>query len=458
MSLAEDPAHRCMLHHEASGTTHVMPYHINHWNLCSVHGWQGRCHSPCKLAQIQPVHGTGKPCYDVRRPPHPALVPSVTAELLVRADLAAQGSPALRTVWKNKILRVRSFVHDGFWVRAHFVLSQGMWASLRGIPFFVHLHRNASCADITAACEAETHIPHADCLVQHICDAYSSQGESGWEEYFEPINRVPLRDIYRRWREENIVEMSCDAAWYFNAGIMGGDPMVSIYAETWEQASLYRARNAQLVAKWVRVRPDILRMANQEWGRITRGGTVIGVHLRGTDKFISPKVPPEQYFELIDAFLTAHQESSPRGHAHEPSRGRRAHSHKDQPPMIFLATDDAQYQQQMLTRYGNARITQLFDGKILRAQANNAIWADQSSSSVPHAKGLQVLLDTLLLSKCDFLLKPSSAVSEFAIYFNPRLANNSYDFNLHGQPLPRWLPQNKQTGSMLASPLSSLNS
>eukprot|EP00966_Prymnesium_polylepis_P231536 5356822-Prymnesium_polylepis.1 len=223
----------------------------------------------------------------------------------------------MRPIWKGKILRARSFVHDGFWVRAHFVMSQGMWAALRGMPFFVHLHRRASCSDIAASCEVEMHKPKAECLEQQLCDAYSSDPksstgsnwEAGWEEYFEPINGIPRRQIYQRWRPENIVELSCDAAWYFNAGIMGGDTMVSIYAETWQQASMYRARNAALVAKWVRVRPDLLAQAEVEWRRITRGaGPVIGVHLRGTDKFILPKVPPERYYELIDAFLAAHQD------------------------------------------------------------------------------------------------------------------------------------------------------
>ena len=33
----------------------------------------------------------------------------------------------------------------------------------------------------------------------------------------------------------------------------------------------------------------------------------------------------------------------------------------------------------------------------------------------------QVLLDMLLLSRCDFLLHAASGVAEFAIYFNPAL-------------------------------------
>ena len=61
--------------------------------------------------------------------------------------------------------------------------------------------------------------------------------------------------------------------------------------------------------------------------------------------------------------------------------------------------------------------------------------ADDASA---HSRGLEVLLDTLLLARCDFLLKPASSVSEFALYFNPRLVNHSFDFELEGQPEPEW--------------------
>ena len=44
-----------------------------------------------------------------------------------------------------------------------------------------------------------------------------------------------------------------------------------------------------------------------------------------------------------------------------------------------------------------------------------------------------MLVETLLLSHCDFLVKSSSAVSEFAIYFNPRLMAASYDFGIADQ-------------------------
>ena len=53
--------------------------------------------------------------------------------------------------------------------------------------------------------------------------------------------------------------------------------------------------------------------------------------------------------------------------------------------------------------------------------------------------GADVLLDTLLLSRANFLLKGTSAVAEFALYFNPALAANTLDLELtdHG-PRPKW--------------------
>ena len=43
-----------------------------------------------------------------------------------------------------------------------------------------------------------------------------------------------------------------------------------------------------------------------------------------------------------------------------------------------------------------------------------------------------------MLSMCDYLLKSASAMSEFALYFNPRLINASYDFSLAGSAPPEW--------------------
>ena len=106
--------------------------------------------------------------------------------------------------------------------------------------------------------------------------------------------------------------------------------------------------------------------------------------------------------------------------------------------MIFLATDDVGYQQAILERYGSHRVAQLHDGEIARAEGQHAVWREHAADAA-HAKGLEVVLDTLLLAKCDFLLKSASAVSEFALYFAPRLINQSYDFSLEDDSSPPFM-------------------
>jgi len=56
------------------------------------------------------------------------------------------------------------------------------------------------------------------------------------------------------------------------------------------------------------------------------------------------------------------------------------------------------------------------------------------SGSLAH----DVLIDTMALASCDFLIKATSFVSEVAIYLNPSLMNNSFDLGLRGHPPLPW--------------------
>ena len=69
---------------------------------------------------------------------------------------------------------------------------------------------------------------------------------------------------------------------------------------------------------------------------------------------------------------------------------------------------------------------------------NSGYHAHLLNTSGDPSLGRDVLLDTLLLSRTDFLLKSCSSVSEFALYWTPHLINRSYDFTLTGSPLPPW--------------------
>ena len=147
----------------------------------------------------------------------------------------------------------------------------------------------------------------------------------------------------------------------------------------------------------------------------TRGGIrVLGVHLRGTDKRLRAVIPPAQYYPLIDSFL-----------AHHPRRGR-----------ILLATEDGKFRSVLLHRYGSVVMEA---GHKVAASA----WLGTHSGAEGWQRGSEVLLDTLLLAKCDFLLKSASAVSEFALAYNPDLIFNSVDFNFRHHQRPPWAAERK---------------
>ena len=276
------------------------------------------------------------------------------------------------------------------------VLKQALWATARGIPFFVDLHggANVTCGSVRGT--------------TRVCDAYAGPqiDSDGWSSYFEPIPKRLAID--GSGVKPKVVEMDCVAAAYYY------DP--DIYPMNVDSAQTIRLRMSRLVAQWLRVRPKLLAQANHEWtSRVLRPdprpGTAVstlGVHLRGSDKSILPRVDPAAYWPLIDAFLATHSN-----------------------PRIVLATDDATYARRLVQRYGASVVRQQRGGEYLfRDSRGAAMWKMRTKLHGAHLMGVQVLLDTLLLSRCDYLLKAASAVSEFAIYFKPRLINNSFDFQI----------------------------
>ena len=144
-------------------------------------------------------------------------------------------------------------------------------------------------------------------------------------------------------------------------------------------------------------------------------------------------MPPEAYFPWIDAWLAAHEDA-----------------------LVFVATDEAAYHARIVRRYGawrarggarargGGRVVSAGAGYhsanvIADAAARGGGWAKggevrhaartatraipidlphRSPANLPpiSSPDAQVLLDALLLARCDFLIKSASAVAEFAIW------------------------------------------
>jgi hypothetical protein len=254
----------------------------------------------------------------------------------------------------------------------------------------------------------------------------ASSGPNVWEYYFEPVAGISSAEA------ENLVRTGKAKAWQLNA-------MEIVRLHHWESRSVFtypyqyykwiedrsrwfdarwwraqRVKGRRLVERYVRVRPEILEKADRFQAARFRPA-MLGVHIRGTDKketgtgpVLSRIVPPDEYFPAIDEYLRKQADAG-----------------------IFLATDQAQFREALHARYGDRVV---WYSELLSRSAVN-VFQVNDAGPVNRLKGEEVLIDALLLSRCDFMFKCTSAVGEFAHYFSPRL--QSLDLNFATLPTTR---------------------
>ena len=183
-----------------------------------------------------------------------------------------------------------------------------------------------------------------------------------------------------------------------------------VYDAAWYRRMRERAHG--VIARHVRLKPHVRRKVTAAWARIRGNATrVLGVHVRGTDKEVivgGGIVPPAVYLPHIRHYLRRHGEGT----------------------RVFVATDSPSFLATLRAELGGERVVKAYDA--VRSESN--IFLDEHSASTGYRKGEDVLVDALLLARCDFLLRAQSAVAEFAIYFNPKLIENSRDLQLRLPP------------------------
>ena len=116
----------------------------------------------------------------------------------------------------------------------------------------------------------------------------------------------------------------------------------------------------------------------------------LGTHYRGTDKNDSWHTNPvshENFLILVKDFIDRRPDIK----------------------SIFVATDEFSFVQKMKAEFSPLEIINLGDVEFHKKSTNN------------HEKGERALLDCLLLSRCKYLLKCSSALSGFSKVINPEL-------------------------------------
>jgi hypothetical protein len=209
-------------------------------------------------------------------------------------------------------------------------------------------------------------------------------GENWWDYYFEPIAIG-----HRQGAVTRIFDNDNNPFFEFN---FGTHPLVSN-----EVDGLPRKAWADLVRRHIRVRPHIREKADRFVRDNFEGAFVLGIHYRGTDKIEeSPRVPYEQVIAAVrDATRLAH----PR------------------PWKLFVATDEQPFVE---------HVRHLFPGKTIhlhlaRSTSEPGVQGLHFQLAGDYRNGEGALLDCLLLSRCDRLIRTESTLGLCATLFNPEI-------------------------------------
>jgi len=164
-----------------------------------------------------------------------------------------------------------------------------------------------------------------------------------------------------------------------------------------------------IIQKYVRVKSSILKKVDDFQLKLMKDFYVIGIHYRGTDTVTSYpnyKIPYSQFTDTINQLL---ETLSPK----ELENFR-----------MFVATDEKPYLDLMKERYGEDRI--LYWDQSPRALSSNTTKGTHytsldSLSTTRYIRGESALIDSLLLSRCNYLIKNRSGLSNASVAFNPKL-------------------------------------
>ena len=258
-----------------------------------------------------------------------------------------------------------------------------------------------------------------------------SHGENAWEYWFRQPGGYRLGAATVRGRWVRSLQVSA-------VDIVAYQGPVTGYGRTdtydWDRLSSSRAIAHSLLGDLGAnlVRPELRSRALEIFGAWRRRSRhILGVHMRGTDKVVRRKVPPEAYFVFIDAYLNTYPDA-----------------------LVLVATDDHAYLQRMKRRYGGGGSQgasqggmqeSSLQGRLVRRRESVVYRKDpfgEGRGRGGYLRGEDVLLDALLLAQCDFLLKSSSAVAEFALWVRPQLQSRHLDLQVSdrfaSQSLPAW--------------------
>jgi len=218
--------------------------------------------------------------------------------------------------------------------------------------------------------------------VQWVGGLYSdpNKGSNWWEYYFEQIGDINDKDK---------IHLSHDMSW--------------------NRQEITRERSNKLIKQYVKIKPHIKDKINGFWSEnFNPTNNVLGIHLRLTDKFnctshgepaTGRPISVEEYIKHANIYIE-----------------------KNDNVKIFLATDSIDDIKKMEEAFGDRLV---YRKDVIRSSGTRSVHHGMKGDN--YKKGEDVLIDCLLLSKCNFLFKGISNVAVCTLFFNNELEH----FNLN---------------------------
>lgn len=294
---------------------------------------------------------------------------------------------------------------DGLVAQLNGVVVQLQFARRMGLKPIIHLHeRSYMFGGPNPYFDAET-------------------GPNVWDYYYEPVG-ASGPDLQALVRDGKVCTLSTASelmrlyrweprSWFMNPyGYFRSveNRADGAYPADWWHEERQKMRTL-LEDGTVRFRSSLLNQA-ERFASAKFPEHTLGLQLRGSDKFdfgvgpnLSRKVVPEEYFPVIDRYLADHPDCEG----------------------IFVATDQRQWLKVLEEAYPG-KIISYSEKSLSDSDANRFHDAEEKA-----ARGAEVLMDLLLLSRCDYIVKCHAAVGEMAVTLNPDV--DFVDLNYAHQPM-----------------------
>jgi len=245
-----------------------------------------------------------------------------------------------------------------------------------------------------------------------------TRGENVWEYFFEPVMGLSWAQVEQALAKGELnpndlhhYEGSEFIRWHNS----DPDRIATFWAKDVPEkpadwTAKKRALGRRYVSMFIRVKPHIHALVDGFYRAHLSKTTNFGVHIRGTDFAYATPTEPEKYIQEIRSIAARRSLTDYR---------------------VFVATDQEQYAERFCTEFGHRAV-------IYGAARSSDETAPFKMKEVnPYKRGEDVLIDILLLSRCDHILKGAAAVGEYALWFNPDATHS--DFALESNFYPHKL-------------------